>query len=887
MTAVPLTLGHTYKESGSTSYRFLPPELPRHWIRRDRLDQQLSMAMQSRLAIVSGPPGSGKSVLLADWAQNRANGLVAWLTLDEHDNDPGRFWPHLAAAIGLACPFPGVKEDPDRIVDLVVEGLSEDRARVVIVDDFHLLTDAAVVASVARLARHLPQQARLILTGQSTPAFPLKRLLLSGEAASVGEGDLRFTVEEAAALIALVARKVMPVDELRVLTERSAGWAPAIRLAAEALKDQDDPSDFVRRFSGAFAPVAEYLQSEMLWQQAPDVVKFLLQTAVLEDLTGDVCQAVTERTDSAEILESLANRSLFVFPLEAPELGYRYHPLLADLLRSRLQFEDSSLIRGAHLNAAKCFERRGDVRSAAYHLAQAGVYDRAFDLVFSNLVGNSGDRQGAERPCSVGSEMPEPDVDEDPGRMYIRAAALLSALRVTEAGKLLRRLDGQIAQDPDGLLWKGRIEFLWAVHAERLADAPGILDHCRATSDLMGSRACAAGCTTTQPDRRRDAWPEALDEAILAHLPLLAARAHVWLGQPGQARAILIDHFATEDRAEAAEPAMLALVACRQGQLRNACRLATMALQGGGDQDRGNDRRNLEARLALAEVLFEHNELSAARGQLEAALLLCRSSAERCWAWAVEIDLIRVIMAEQHAEEVLSRLGRLRQLEMRSPPPSNLLQRLNQQEIGCRIAIGDLGGAVVIARSIPPGEISSEALARIDLCSGRPDRAVARLTASSSPTTGMEIRRLVLLACAEVQRGHLPRAEDYIRRAVDAGVSEGYLRPFLEEALRILPLLRAISSSRHDPYLTQLITEAELIGPCPEPSTSETILEPLTDRERQVLGYLSSHLHQRDIAATMYVSLNTVKTHVKAIYRKFGAASRTEAVAIARSRGLL
>jgi LuxR family maltose regulon positive regulatory protein len=245
------------------------------------------------------------------------------------------------------------------------------------------------------------------------------------------------------------------------------------------------------------------------------------------------------------------------------------------------------------------------------------------------------------------------------------------------------------------------------------------------------------------------------------------------------------------------------------------------------------------------------------------------------------------MMAEQHGEEVLNRLGRLRQLEMRSPPPSNFLQKLNQLEIGCRIAIGDLGGAVVIARSIPPGEISCDALARIDLCSGRPDRALARLNANTPPATGMEIRRLVLTACAEVQRGHAPRAEDYVRRALDAGRSDGYVRPFLEVAVQILPLLRAISSSRQDPYLTQLIREAEPIGPGAEARSSETILEPLTDRERQVLGYLSSHLHQRDIADTMYVSLNTVKTHVKAIYRKFGAASRTEAVAIARSRGLL
>ena len=226
-------------------------------------------------------------------------------------------------------------------------------------------------------------------------------------------------------------------------------------------------------------------------------------------------------------------------------------------------------------------------------------------------------------------------------------------------------------------------------------------------------------------------------------------------------------------------------------------------------------------------------------------------------------------------------------MERRSPPPHNLLRKLNQIDIASRIDLDDLDGALLIARSSPPDCISSQTLARLDLRSGRPDRVLSRLGNSPSVGLATEIRRLVLVACAAVQQAHRERATDTLRLAVATGRPEHYVRPFLEEAPETLPLLRTIAATRPDGYLAHLVSQAERLVPSAVPNGSTIIIEPLTERERQVLDYLPSHLSRDQIAVHMYVSPNTVKTHINALYRKVGATTRAEAVAIARSNGLL
>jgi LuxR family maltose regulon positive regulatory protein len=767
-----------------------------------------------------------------------------------------------------------------------LERLDKERPCVLVIDDFHLITEAAIVDCVVRLARHLPSQVRLLVAGRAIPQFSLQWLLLNGVAAAVTDADLRFTAEEAAAFVALVAGKFLLPDQAVALTERSEGWAAGIHLAATAMTGGPEPSECIRLFSGAFGPVADYLDHEMLAPEPPDVVQFLLETSVLEYLTPDLCRSVTGRDDAGGILESLARRNLFLIPTGPYERTYRYHRLFADLLICRLQLEDPEVARGAHINAAKWFESRGKARAAATHFAQARAYDRALVLAFSDLLHPIDGRPSAGRDEFFPASLPEVDVDRDPGRTYAYAAALLCSMRIAEAAQLLQRLDTITANESDRRLWRGRVEFLWAIHAERLADAPSTLDHCRAMTDLMGSVE-VGGPSAITGSQAASSWSETIDAAISEHAPMLAARAHVWLDQPDQAQSILVRHFGTEERAQASQPATLAMMAARQGRLRHAYRFATAALQRAAAGGRADDLVTLDARLALADVYFEQDELELAQTELEAALQLCRSAGGSDWEWAAEADLVRLMIAQERPGEALNRLGHLRHIEGRHPPAHHLQEKLNYVEILCRIALGDLEGTLLVARSMSMPEVSREVLARIDLFAGRPDRALSRLTAGPLPKIGAEIRRLILLACAEMQRGRTQLAEDSVRRALDTGRPEGFVRPFLEGGPQIASVLRGIVATRPDPYVAHLVCQAKQVGPGRTVVAPVRILEPLTDRERELLGYLPSHLHLREIADSMYVSLNTVKTHLKNIYRKLGATSRSEAVSVARIHGLL
>ena len=363
------------------------------FVARPRLVHALDEGLARRLILVSAPAGSGKTALLAGWAR-RDDRPVAWLSLDAGDNDPARFWRHAVAALDRARP--GIAERvgallgppaPASFEGLVTALINELAAQpgqdelLLVLDDYHLTDAQQVHEPLAFLLEHLPPGVHLVLASRSDPPLPLARLRAGGQLSELRAGDLRFTAEEAAALLQETAGDALPGSAVAALAARTEGWAAGLQLAALSLQGQADPTGFVAAFSGSHRYVLDYLTDEVLEGQTGQVREFLLETSVLDRLSGGLCDAVTGRTGGQVMLERVERANLFLVPLDEVRGWWRYHHLFADLLRARLRDEQPGRAAQLHRNAAAWFEQRGLADEAIQHAATAGEMTWAARLI--------------------------------------------------------------------------------------------------------------------------------------------------------------------------------------------------------------------------------------------------------------------------------------------------------------------------------------------------------------------------------------------------------------------------------------------------------------------------------------------------------------------------
>jgi LuxR family maltose regulon positive regulatory protein len=360
------------------------PRLRPGFVPRPRLVEALDEGLARRLILVDAPAGFGKTALLADWAR-RGNRLVAWLSLDAGDNDPARFWRHAIAALDRVQPGIGERAGPllgppapssfDGLVTALINELAAppgDGEVLLILDDYHLIDARQVHESLLFLLEHLPPELHLVLASRSDPPLPLARLRAGGQLAELRAGELRFSAEEAAALLREATGGDLPGAAVAALAARTEGWAAGLQLAGLSLRGQLDVTGFVAAFSGSHRFVLDYLAGEVLERQSEQVRGFLLQTSVLERLSGRLCDAVTGRTDSQVMLEQVERANLFLMPLDEERGWWRYHHLFADLLRTRLQQEQPGRALELHRAAAAWCEEHGLADEAVRHALAAG-----------------------------------------------------------------------------------------------------------------------------------------------------------------------------------------------------------------------------------------------------------------------------------------------------------------------------------------------------------------------------------------------------------------------------------------------------------------------------------------------------------------------------------
>ena len=364
-------------------------------VARSRLMARLDEALARGLVLVCAPAGYGKTVLLADWTR-RGEFPAAWLSLDAGDNDPARFWHHAVAALDRARPGTGERVGPllgppaptsfQGLVTALINDLAADQALLVL-DDYHLISAQQVHESLAFLLEHRPAGLCVVLASRSDPPLPLPRLRARGQLAEVRVADLRFTPAEAGELLQHAA-SALPDASVAALAARTEGWAAGLQLAALSLRGQHDAAAFVAAFTGSHRYVLDYLAEEVLERQDEQLRTFLLETSVLDRLSGPLCNAVTGREGSQALLEQAERAGLFLIPLDEVRGWWRYHHLFADLLRGRLQQEQPGRLAQLHRNAAAWCQERGLADDAIGHAAAAGemlwaarIIEQYFDLV--------------------------------------------------------------------------------------------------------------------------------------------------------------------------------------------------------------------------------------------------------------------------------------------------------------------------------------------------------------------------------------------------------------------------------------------------------------------------------------------------------------------------
>ncbi|MGD1993579.1 MAG: hypothetical protein PVI59_10325, partial [Anaerolineae bacterium] len=373
----------------------IPPTRPER-VSRPHLIDRLNTGRHRKLTIISAPAGFGKTTLLSDWI-NQLDSPAAWISLDESDNDPTHFWAYFVAALkGIQVDVEDVSQvmfqSPrlppveSTLTPLVNQLDMVSRPFVLVLDDYHVIETPAVHEGLAFLLKHLPPQMHMVIATRVDPPLPIARLRGRAQLTALYQADLRFTSEEATDFLNQVMGLDLSAENVTALEQRTEGWIAGLQMAAISMRGHDNAASFVRAFTGSNRYILDYLSEEVLRQQRQYVQTFLLQSAVLDRLSGPLCDAVIGTADPAAIdaqsvLEYLERANLFIVPLDDERRWYRYHHLFAGLLRRRLQRETPHLVPKLHHRASVWYEENGLMAEAVGHALSAGDYERTADLI--------------------------------------------------------------------------------------------------------------------------------------------------------------------------------------------------------------------------------------------------------------------------------------------------------------------------------------------------------------------------------------------------------------------------------------------------------------------------------------------------------------------------
>ena len=915
-----------------TTKLYIPPP-PLKVVVRTRLIERLDEGLSEgrKLTLISAPAGFGKTTLVSEWIATLSPARLtpavgsgvkaAWLSLDEADRDPARFLTYVSAALRTVAPQIGAgvldalqSSQPSTGESILTALLNEisslPETFLLVLDDYHAIDSRAVDEALTFLIEYQPAQMHLVITTREDPALPIPRLRARRQLTEIRAADLRFTPSEAAEFLSQVMELNLSAEEIAALEARTEGWIAGLQLAALSMKGRQDISGFIQAFAGDNRYIVDYLLEEVLQRQPESVRRFLLQTSILERLSGPLCDAVigNQLEDSRARLEGLQRGNFFLLPLDDSRQWYRYHHLFAGVLRLHLMAEQPELVPALHRRASVWYEQNGSAPDAIRHALAGRDFERAAGLIELAAPAMHRNRQEAT-VLSWMQALPEQLFQDRPVLSILYVGALMSNGEIEGVESRLQVAERWLGEMAGG---RARQAGMVVVNEEEFRRLPGAIAMYRAgqalaLGNLPGAMTSARRVLELAPEE------DHLGRGAAAALLGLA----FWTGGDLEAAHRTFSegmaHLQMAGNIADAVGGVLALADIRitQGRLHEAMLTYEKALQLARENGTPALRGTADMYVGMSELEREHNDLEAA------AHLLLRSQEQgehtgfpqHPYRWRVAMARLRE--ARGDLDGALAMLDEAETLYVSDfypnvRPSAALKTRIWIRQGKLEKALGWATQQGLSAEDEPSylHEFEHITLARILLALYKSDHyegplrdasaLLARLlnAAEEGGRLGSAIEILVLQALAYQAQGDASAALRSVERALRLAEPEGYVRIFLDEGSTMGELLREAAAQRILPGYTGKLLEAfheesqksEAGSPLP---ASQPLIEPLSQRELEVLRLFKTELSGPEIADELVIGLSTVRTHTKSIYSKLGVNSRRAAVKRAIELGLI
>ncbi|GCB48454.1 LuxR C-terminal-related transcriptional regulator [Streptomyces sp. NL15-2K] len=863
--------------------RFALPARPATFLRRQRLVDHLDQARGTPLTLVNGAAGAGKTLLAADWAAG-LRPPVAWLTVEVGDRRPGVFWAYVLQALracgapasdAVGAPADATGVDQKLLAALAAELNDRDRPVVLVLDEYDRVTAPEVAEQLEFVLHHAGRGLHLVLVTRTEPLLPLHRYRAAGELTEIRAAELAFTPEEAVTLLELHGLS-LPVDAARPLVDRTRGWAAGLRLCALAARESADPELYLKEFEADRSTVADFLLTEVLKGQPEETQDLLLRVSVLERFCPDLANALTLRNDAEPILAGLHRDNAFVEHLG--HSWYQLHPLFGEILRAHLRVRLPGLEPELHRRAARWLRRSGLLPETLAHGAAAGDWDFAAGALVDDLaIGQlfTGLRSGdlTELFSHMGPEARSPATD------LVRAARDLSRYDLDRGLTRLRHAEEHLADDPPDPAAAQLSCALLEALAARLTGCPPRAERAAEAADELRREV---------PAHLLDKHPE-LIALLLTHL----GSARLWAGHFEDARAALTTAAGAPGGASTAVPreesmGHLALLHYLNGWLGRAERKALAAVSEAERVGLPQPSGSGIGHLVLAAVAVDRHELGRAQALLDETAQLPSGTRDPVMAAGRALATARLLLVRGKARAAVEAAGPAVSAAVASPWAASHEALV---AAAAHLAEGRPGEAAELLQGVSGDQPACAAeAAAIQLAAGRTGAAIDLL--DSIRTGGragpaVTVRAALVRAQAAEAAGDTATARRLVAHALLDARRERLRRPFLDTGAWLRPLL---ATAPLDELASGWLTPGSPRRgerPPPQSPPSPLVAVELSGRERDVLERLARMMSTEEIAADLYVSANTVKTHLKSVYRKLAVNRRGDAVRRARDLRLL